>query len=213
MICTKMSGRLLDCFPPLLQDALFSGLDLATLGATAIADPDCTNQAVFQYTVERQRRYVVEQKEKLDTKYHYLMCQIHWITIYAHFSNTRTKCNIALRHRIQYDEAIKWYHRSKWYYNNEMNLVLIHPHDLFIRMWLKLHPEDEGPGLRHELLLSDEAMKLIHAKRPDLSLHQIFMEKMESIEVDMPWDLIPRRNDLLKQIDNEIYTDMNYIIM
>jgi hypothetical protein len=63
------------------------------------------------------------------------------------------------------------------------------------------------------LLLSDEAMKLIHAKRPGLSLHQIFMEKMESIEVDMPWDLIPRCNDLLKQIDNEIYTDMNYIIV
>ena len=195
-----MSGRLLNCFPPLLQDALFSGLDLDTLGTMAIADPDCNNQTVFQYTAEKQREYLAEQRTKLRNKYHYLLCQMHWITIYAHFSRTRAMCNIALRYRIQFDEAITWYHLSKWYYNNVLHLEMEAPHRLFMRMWLKQHPEDAGHGLANELLLSDEAMKVIQAKRPDLALHSQFMEKMNTIEVDMPWDLIPTDADLQDQL-------------
>jgi len=191
-----MSGRVVDNISPLWQEALYSGLDLAALGAMACCDPACVEQAVFQYTVEKRRTYLAEQKAKLNEKYHYLICQIRWITQYAHFSNTRATCGIPLQYRIECDEAIKWYHRSKWYYNNDMNLVMEAPHLLFMKKWLALHPDTNPVVLRRELALSDVAMQLIYAKRPNMPLHREFMEAMHGIEVDMPWDLIPTAEDL-----------------
>jgi hypothetical protein len=193
-----MSGRMFTCFPPLLEDALFSGLHLSVLSAVAIADPDCQKSSMFQYNTEKQKQYLIEQYEKLDKKYNYLMHKINILCIYAEYSWIRAKIGIPLHYRIQYHEAIKWYQLSTWYYNETMNIVMESPHLLFMSVWLSLHPDTDHRVLQRELLLSDEAVRLIYTSLPQLIM---YLESINNTKVDFPSELIPTTTQLIAQIN------------
>jgi hypothetical protein len=140
----------------------------------------------------------------IDVKYEYLIQQMEWCVATPRYDYMYKEIGLSMGYELQFQDAAKWYQRSKLYYQ-EHHIHVEKQHVLFLQKWLEQHPMEQHlcEALTKELLLSDAAMNILYGKSPKYA-HLDAMDVLLLTEVAMLPELIPSPEEVVNiQRDEE----------